>query len=117
MKIHYTTKGLDLTPELEKYVHRKLARLIKKVPRKLRAEAICQIDFLVVRKKGTEFKTCTMTFRFDDIELKAAETTLHMYAALDIAAVHLERQLIDYVAKQGHHVRARLKRYLKKDWQ
>lgn len=118
MKIHFSAKGLELNAELEKYANGKIVGLVKKVPRRLRAEAVVSIDFLQHRKKGKDFKTCSIMFTFNDTELKAAETTLHMYAALDIAAVHMERQLIDYATKRhGGSLTARLRRRLKKDWQ
>jgi len=82
---------LDITGELERYANRKVAGLAKRVPRKLRPQAECQVHFAQVQRKGVKHNTCTVSFMLDDTRLKGEETTLHMYTALDIAVVHVER--------------------------
>lgn len=114
MKIHITVSGLDLTSELEKYANVKIARLSRRVPKGLRASASCTVHFSQVRKKGAKFNTCIVSFELDGAELKSEETTLHMYSALDVAAVHLEKQLVDFAAQQGgRSLRSRLRRYFR----
>ena len=115
MKVHFSASGLDLTTELEKYANKKIARLNRKVPRGVRPETTCDVRFAQVRKKGEEFNSCSISFRLGKTELKVEETTLHMYTSLDIASVHMERQLVDYAAKHGGlSLRARLKRSLRR---
>jgi ribosome-associated translation inhibitor RaiA len=97
MTIDCSAKGFTLTTDLEKYAHNKAARLKRRLPRKFREGACCRIRFTQVVRKGTKHNTCNITFTFDDSEFKVAETTLHMYAALDVAAVNVEQQLRDYV--------------------
>ncbi len=115
MKIHITSRGLDLTTDLEKYANRKLARLAKKVPRRKRAEAVCKIVFAQVRRRGKEINTCSIDFVFNSTQLRAQETTLHMYAALDIAAVHMERQIIDFAAQHRRPLRAQVRRLFRRE--
>jgi len=117
MKVHLSASGFELTTELEKYANAKIAHLTRQVPRKQRGAAACQIHFAQVRKKKeTVFSTCGITFSLGDTELKAEETTLHMYSALDIAAVHVEHQLKDYAAKQRkHRLLSRIKRHFRVD--
>ncbi|HSX30773.1 MAG TPA: HPF/RaiA family ribosome-associated protein [Candidatus Saccharimonadales bacterium] len=115
MKIHLNATGLELTGDLEKYAGGKLAKLAKRVPRKLRVHADCTVTFTLKRKKGAKFNTCTIVLKLDGTELKAEETTLHMYAALDIALVHVRQQLKDYVAKQrSRRPLARLQRHFRR---
>lgn len=115
MKIQLHATGLELTSELQKYARRKIARLNKKVPRPLRAEAACEVRFVQTRRKGEKFNRCSILFQLDGTELKVEETTLHMYTSLDIAAVHMERQVIDFRSKRGMpSLRARIKRVLRK---
>jgi len=46
-----------------------------------------------------------------ETRFRSEETTQHMYAALDIAVVHVERQLADHLAKQPKRpLRTRLRR-------
>jgi ribosome-associated translation inhibitor RaiA len=77
---------------------------------------VCEVRFAQIVRKGTAFNTCTITFTVGKAELRAEETTLHMYAALDIAAVQVERQLADFVATQHkHRLSTRLKRHFRRD--
>lgn len=100
MKIHFSSKGLELTVELEKYAARKVTHLSRRIPRKLRPAAGCNVSFARATQKGAKLNTCTISLTIDDVELKASETTQHMYAALDIASVQIEQQLKDHVRKQ-----------------
>ena len=115
MKIHFSASGLELTPELEKYARKKVVRLSRKVPRGVRTEAVCDVQFIQKRRKGEKFNRCSISFKLGKADLKAEETTLHMYTSLDIASVHMERQLIDYAAKHGElSLRSRIKRSLRR---
>jgi ribosomal subunit interface protein len=110
MKIRLSTSDFDLTLELEKYANIKLAGLSRKVPRRMRPQAFCDVHFMQVRRKGAKFNTCVIGLNIDDTKLRSEETTLHMYTSLDIAVVHIERQLNDYAAKHRHPLRTRLRR-------
>lgn len=111
MKVHLTASGFELTPELEKYADAKLRRLGRIIPKQLRAQASCGVAFKQVKHGATKHNTCVLIIQLADTELKAEETTQHMYAALDIACVHVEHQLIDYAAARRRH---RLRRLLRK---
>lgn len=117
MKIHLSASGFELTSELEKYANTKVAQLVRQVPRKLRPTAVCKIHFTQkLPPKAVAMNTCSITFSLDAAELKAEETTQHMYVALDIAAVHIAHQLADYATKQRkEHLRSRLKRRFRND--
>lgn len=97
MKIRYTAQGFELTGELEKYAAGKLARLSRKVPRRFRAKAACEVAFTQTTRKSIKVNTCSMALRLDGAEFTARETTRHIHSALDIAAVQIERQLKDYM--------------------
>ena len=97
MTVGYSAKGLTLTNELEKYANGKVARLNRRVPRRFRAHASYKVAFVQTTRKGTKFNTCEVTLTLEGTEFKAKETTLHMYAALDVAVVYIEQQLKDYV--------------------
>jgi len=118
MKLLFSATGFTLTGELEKYATNKLARLTRQVPRQLRPAASCALDFTLVQQPDVKFSTCALTLTMDGESFKAEETTQHMYAALDIAVVHLEQQLKDYAARHKPGLRGRLKRSLDgSDWQ
>jgi len=83
----------------------------------LRIYALCDVHFMQVSRRGKKFNTCVVGLSMDGTKLRSEETTLHMYTALDIAAVHVERQLVDYIAKyHKQSVAARIRRHLRRDW-
>jgi len=111
MKVRLGAEGFELNAELDKYAGKKVTQFGRHVPRKEKAEAACEIHFSQGERAGVKHSTCAITLAFDDVELKAEETTQHMYSALDIAAVRIEQQLDDYVRLQKQHrIRTRLKR-------
>jgi len=115
MKVRFTADSFTITTELKKYANTKIAQLARKVPRRLRAGATCYVQFSQIRRKAGEFNTCSIRFIVDGAELKAEETTLHMYSSLDIAAVHVGHQLKDFVAKRDkRHLRTALRRYFRR---
>jgi ribosomal subunit interface protein len=118
MRVRYSATGYELTRDLEKYTAAKVARLNRKLPRKFRGSADCEVSFEQAHRKGNKFNTCTLSLRFDSTELKASETTLHMYAALDIASVHVEQQLKSYLkGRQNRGAWGRIKRSIRdQDW-
>jgi ribosomal subunit interface protein len=109
MKTHFVTTDFELTHELERYARHKLIEIGRFVPRALRAEASCTINFDQKQQGDTKLNTCTVVMVLPDTELHSRETTSHMYAALDIAAVNMNQQLRAYAA-QNHRrgLRARL---------
>jgi ribosomal subunit interface protein len=96
MKVRYLTRGLELTAELEKYANGKTARLARKVPRRLKAGTTCEVVFSQIIHKDDKVSTCSITLSLGEKEIKAKETTQHIYAALDIAVVDIEQQLKGY---------------------
>lgn len=97
MKTLYSAEGLELTGELTKYANGKSAHLARKIPRRLRSKAACKVSFGQTASSEHKLNTCRIVLTLDDTELRAEETTQHMYAALDIAAVHIEQQLAEYI--------------------
>lgn len=96
MKTLYSADGLELTGELAKYANNKTARLAKKIPRQLRMVAACKVTFSQAVEDAAKMSTCTVVLTLGDTRLEARETTQHMYAALDIAVVHIEQQIENY---------------------
>jgi len=111
MKVRLSAEGFELSAELDKYVAKKVAQIARHIPRKNKAEAACELKFSQGIHKDVKHSTCAITVAFKESELKAEETTQHMYAALDIATVRIEQQLDDFALKaKKHRVRNRLKR-------
>jgi ribosomal subunit interface protein len=111
MKTHFVASNFDLTIDLEKYARHKLIEIGRWVPRALRAQASCTINFDQKIRGELKLNTCTIVIVLPDVELHASETTSHMYAALDIAAVNINQQLREYARRnQTRGVRIRMYR-------
>jgi ribosomal subunit interface protein len=110
MKLHITATGFELDRELEKYATKKALLVGRKVPRKVRPQASCTVAFSLVHSKKVKYNTCTVTLAYDDAQFSAEETTQHMYAALDIAVVHVEQQLKDHLRRsRKRHMQSHLR--------
>jgi ribosomal subunit interface protein len=96
MTTHYVVQGFELTNDLERYTKRKLARLNRKIPRKARIDAACDITFSRTKHNEGRIESCTLLLRLPTVTFTAKEVTQHMHAALDIAIVQIERQLEEY---------------------
>jgi ribosomal subunit interface protein len=111
MKTHFVANGFDLTIDLEKYARHKLVEIGRWVPRSLRAQASCTINFDQKVRKNVKLNTCTIVVVLPEVELHSSETTSHMYAALDIAAVNIHQQLREYARRnQTRGLRVRIKK-------
>lgn len=97
MGIRYIVKGLELTDDLEKYANGKVVRLTKKIPRRMRSEAMCEITFMQVLRKSSKVSTCHIVVKLGNVEFQAEEATQHLYAALDITVVDVEQQITKYL--------------------
>jgi ribosomal subunit interface protein len=116
MKVRFATEGFELTTELDKYAARKVAQMTRRIPRKPKADASCEVRFAHSERAGVKHNTCSITFTLGKEELKAEESTQHMYAALDIAAVRIQQQLETYAKRQKkHRLQSRLKRHTHTD--
>ncbi|HUB93063.1 MAG TPA: HPF/RaiA family ribosome-associated protein [Verrucomicrobiae bacterium] len=95
MTIHCSIKGLAPTDELERYARRRVNRLRRSLPRKLRADADCQVILTRTTHAGVKQNTCTIVFVVNggNASFSATESTQHIHAALDIVVVRIEREL------------------------
>jgi ribosome-associated translation inhibitor RaiA len=98
MHIEITTKGFELTSELDKYTRSKLARIARRIPRALREEASCSVQFKQAVLGDDKTNSCVIRLTAGDTVFGATETTLHTYAALDIVVAHVEGELKMYRA-------------------
>jgi ribosome-associated translation inhibitor RaiA len=98
MHIEITTQGFELTPELDKYTRGKLAHIARRIPRALREEAVCSVQFKQAILKEDKINSCVIRLTAGGTVFEATETTLHTYAALDIVVAHVEGELKMYHA-------------------
>ena len=89
---------LDVTDELKKYVSKKIGRLDRFVPRAGQESLHADIKLISSKAKDGSDRTCEIVLHLPHENLTIKETTINMYAAIDIAETKLRQQLKKYKA-------------------
>jgi putative sigma-54 modulation protein len=97
----------EVSKELDKYVTKKISKLDKFVPRHARKSLIASVN-LEERKTKTDKYQCEVILHLPDQKITAKDSTVNMFAAVDIVETKLKTQLKKYKAthggdKQDHH--------------
>jgi len=87
-------KDYDVDEDLQKYIQKKIGKLDKHMKRDNRADARADVK-LKESSKGKSGKKCTaeVILHTSDYKLTASESTINMYAAIDIVETKLQNQL------------------------
>ncbi len=109
LKVIITGEKFELTPKLERYIHKKMLTLQKYIPRTARESAQIEVRLKQITSKTKETNTCDLTLYLPKASLHAKETTEHMYAAFDVAVASIQHQVTAYKTK---HEPARLRHKL-----
>lgn len=94
-----------VTDELKKYVSKKLGRLDRFIPRTARESAHMEVKLKEGKAKNKDERTCEAILHLPGETLTLKESTVNMYAAIDIVEAKLRQQLRKY---KGLHVSPRL---------
>lgn len=114
----FELKGVHTTIDanLQKYATRKLAGLDKYLPRHHRDAAHAVVELKQANKAREQRKyTCDVTLHLPKETIHVAESTLNMYAAVDIVETKLKQQIKKYKeshasGKLSRHLTARFRR-------
>ncbi|HPR09926.1 MAG TPA: HPF/RaiA family ribosome-associated protein [Candidatus Saccharibacteria bacterium] len=90
----FTAKGIDDHTKLRRYADKKIATLLRRLPRGARESAKLAVVF--TQSSDKKQKSCRITVQLPHQTLVADETTIHLYAALDIASAEIKRQMGEY---------------------
>jgi ribosomal subunit interface protein len=82
--------------DLKKYVVKKIGRLDRYIPRDGRESAHADIKLKEGKAKDKNERTCEVIMRLPRETLTVKETTINIYAAIDIAETKLRHQLKKY---------------------
>lgn len=93
--IHY-----DLKDDIKKYVTKKIGRLDRFVPRHARASLKVEV-ILQERKVKSDRNECEVIMHLPDQKITAKDSTVNMFAAVDIVENKLKNQLRKYKASHG----------------
>ena len=100
MKIEINGVHVELDDKIKKYVRAKLNKLEKYLPKHARESAHAEV-FLKERKiKAKKECTCEVVLHLPKDTIRTQETTMNMFAAVDIVEAKLKNQLKKY--KETH---------------
>jgi ribosomal subunit interface protein len=100
---------LQVDDDLRKYVHKKVGRLDRYIPKYNRPSAHAEVKLKEAKAKGKKECTCEIVLYLPQEVINVKESTVNMYAAVDIAEAKLKSQLQKY---KGLHANPKLHRRL-----
>lgn len=107
--IHY-----DVSEKLNKYVVGKISRLDRYMPRKGRRSTRAEVKLMANQGNKNDKYTAEVVLHLPKGQLTASESTLNMYAAVDIVEAKLKNQLRKLKEKHIQHRRVDRKGILNK---
>lgn len=102
MNLSITGRHLEVTPAIREYVMNKMARVSRHFDNVIDTQVILTIE----RLKHTA--DVTMRLRGKDVHCQASDANL--YAAIDLLADKIDRQVIKYKTKVQNHAHEPVKR-------
>ena len=100
---------------LRKYVTKKIGRLDRYIPRHQRVSAHAVVELKESKAKDNNKYTCAVTLHLPHEKINVTETTVNMFAAVDIIETKLKHLIKKYKeqhasGKLTRHLTARLRR-------
>ncbi|MBC7708308.1 ribosome-associated translation inhibitor RaiA [Polaromonas sp.] len=107
----FEISGVHVTidEDLRKYVTRKIGNLDKYLARASRASAHAEVFLKEAKAKDKQHATCEVTLHLPHETISVHETTINLYAAVDIVEAKLKQQLQKY---KDTHLNGKLHRKL-----
>lgn len=98
--------NLELDGDLKKYIDKKIGRLDRYMPRQARKTVYASVKMRLADNKAGEKYVCEVVLHLPDGAMVTKETTLNMYAAVDIVEAKLKNQLKKYKIAHIQHLKA-----------
>jgi putative sigma-54 modulation protein len=86
----------DTTEDINKYVYKKIAKLDAFMPKHARKSAHAEVRLIESKNKGRRQFTAEVTLYLPGEVINAKETTVNIYAAIDIVEEKLKAQIRRY---------------------
>lgn len=99
-RLEITGVHMEVGNDLKRYVLKKIGHLDRFVPKHGRESVHADIKLKEGSAKGTAERTCEVILHVPQEVLTVSETTINIYAAIDIAETKLRNQLKKY--KEQH---------------
>jgi putative sigma-54 modulation protein len=87
---------LQVDDDLRKYVHKKIGRLDRYIPKHSRQSAHVEVKLKEAKAKDKKECTCEVIMHLPKEVVSVKESTVNMYAAVDIVEAKLKSQLQKY---------------------
>ncbi len=91
----------DIDNDLRKYVTKKIGRMDRYLPKAARDSAHAEVQLKEGKAKDKKQCTCEVVLRLPQDTITVKETTLNMFAAVDIVETKLKNQIKKYKDKHG----------------
>jgi len=93
---------VDVTKELERYIKRKIGKLDRRIKRSQRDEVRADVKLNETMTKSGKKCSCEVIMHVPGARITAVESTINMFAAVDIVETKLKNQLKKH--KEKHSV-------------
>lgn len=93
--IHY-----EVSDDLKKYITKKIGKLDRFVPRHARKTLHAEVKLTELKTKSDR-NQCEIILHLPDRQVIAKESTINMFAAIDIVETKIKNQLKKYKASHG----------------
>ncbi len=100
-KIDISGIHFEVKDELHKYVVKKIGKLDQYVSRHARLSMRAEVKLKEAKIKTKKECTCEVILHLPNDRITAKETTINMFAAVDIVTAKLKNQLKRYAEKQS----------------
>lgn len=95
-RIEVTGVHMKVDEDLEKYTRKKLGALDHYAPRRSRVSLRLEIKLKENKAKNKKNCTCEVLLHMPDETITVSESTINMYAAIDIVETKIKNQLKKY---------------------
>lgn len=95
-RLDISGRHMEVNDDLKKYVTKKIGRLDRFVPRAAQESLQVDVKLISSRAKDKSDRTCEIILHLPQENLTVKETTINIYAAVDIAETKLRQQLKKY---------------------
>ena len=106
--------NLELDADIKKYINRKVGKLDKYMPRHARVSAHAEVKLRQTNKRMGNKYECEIIMHMPGEQVQAKESTMNMFAAVDIVEQKVKNLLVKY--KQTHigHIKEKRPSLLRK---
>ncbi len=108
MKITITGKNFEVDDALDAYVNKKISKLGRYIPKSAKKSVHVDVTLTEKKSKSKDSFQTEIIMKLPHDELVAKDSTVNMFAAVDIVEAKIRNQLRKY--KETHEGRARNRR-------